>query len=339
MRVILLLCVIAIASPASAAELYYKWKKGDAHAFHFESTTTIAMSVANVPGMDVAGSMMGGLMGGAGGSGQGGLNTTFRVSSDFSEKVLLVKPDGTAEVELTVHKLSVEQEGRTVDMTAKLPKSATTVKAEVDRKGRAKFFKMVTVYVEEDGGLSLAVRAKKKGPLGAEATASVDGEEVTVFASIDPKTGTVRGGAVHKKAAPAQKQLKAKEERQADQGVDALPKEIFEMMELPDGDAAEGARVEQQHPFGSANVSVGTYEHDVVPIEYSLSADVDTGKLAQAPVGEDSKDTQSKTSFLGKARFNSARGQLESLSGKMSNSTGAAGAQMKMDTQFELSHK
>ena len=216
--------LLVTAGSASALELNYKWKKGDVHRFRYEDDSTMEMKMPGgmgMPGMQMPGMNMG----------AGGMTVQMKVQSVFSQKVLAVRPDGTAEVELTLEKLDFRQGDQSVTALKQIPPAARKVKAEVDRKGHAKFFRMVTLYVQE-GRTMVGVHNLKAGPHGASASMSAGDMRVDVVAAVDPKTGSVTLAMQEKKVPPALKAVTIKEE---DPAVDVIPKDIFEMMVLPEG--------------------------------------------------------------------------------------------------------
>ena len=87
--------VFLSAGSAHAVELVYKWKAGDQHRFQYEEKTQFALSgmmgmaMTPTPGGDAA--------------------MTATVRSAFSEKVLKARPDGSADILLTIDTLSIEQ--------------------------------------------------------------------------------------------------------------------------------------------------------------------------------------------------------------------------------------
>jgi hypothetical protein len=236
---------LLLSAPALAVELNYKWKKGDTHRFSYEDDTTLEMAMAGMPGMP-----------GMPGMGPGG-GMKMKVQTVFSQKVLGVRPDGTADVELTVEKLDFFQGGQKVANISQVPPAARVVKAEVDRKGKAKFYQMVTVYMKEDRML-LGVHKVQAGPRGASVSAEVGDQKVEVVASVDPKTGTITAAMkTTERPPPALKAVQIKEE---DPGVDVLPKQIFEMMVLPDGNIDPGSETRVAMPFGNLVVALDAVE-------------------------------------------------------------------------------
>src|SRR5690242_21621336 len=57
--------------------------------------------------------------------------------------------------------------------------------------------------------------------------------------------------------------------------VDVLPKQIFEMMVLPDGQMAAGSRFSSKVPMGDVSVSVDALQGEIANIHYTMNAKVD----------------------------------------------------------------
>lgn len=255
---------------ASAVELNYQWKKGDVHRFQYEDDSTIEMKMPGgmggmqmqMPGMDM---------------GKGGMNVRMKVQSTFSQKVLAVRPDGTAEVELTLEKMDLIGGDKRVTTLDKIPAAAKKVKAEVDRKGNAKFYKMVTVYIQE-GRTVVGVQNLKAGPRGASASMTAGDTRVDVVAAVDPKSGTVSLAMDEKKAPPpALKAVKIKEE---DPSVNVLPKQLFEMMVLPEGDMTPGGRYEVATPMGAMATTLSEIDNNVAQMRTTVA------QKTEVPAGE-----------------------------------------------------
>ncbi|MBN2498418.1 MAG: hypothetical protein JXR96_27755 [Deltaproteobacteria bacterium] len=247
------------AEPVSAVELAYRWSKGDVHRFHYRDETRMSLQVGAVPGMGV-----------------GGMNVEMVVESDFAMRVLEVRRDGSAEVELVIHKLDLTQGGRKLPALAKLPPAACKVRAEVDRKGRATFHRMVTVYVQEDR-VYLGVRKAEAGPHGAAASVSAGGPEggvdVDLVAAIDPKTGRITASAKVRERPPQLRKVKIKER---DPGIDILPRRIFEMMVLPDGELAPGGQAVLKTPLAEIAIRLDEMRSAIASLHYTTRAAVDT---------------------------------------------------------------
>lgn len=264
---------------ASAVELNYQWKKGDVHRFQYEDDSTIEMKMPGgmggmqmqMPGMDM---------------GKGGMNVRMKVQSTFSQKVLAVRPDGTAEVELTLEKMDLIGGDKRVTTLDKIPAAAKKVKAEVDRKGNAKFYKMVTVYIQE-GRTVVGVQNLKAGPRGASASMTAGDTRVDVVAAVDPKSGTVSLAMDEKKAPPpALKAVKIKEE---DPSVNVLPKQLFEMMVLPEGDMTPGGRYEVATPMGAMATTLSEIDNNVAQMRTTVAQKTEV-PTEEGAAGQESGD-------------------------------------------------
>lgn len=259
-----------VSTSAFAVELNYQWKKGDKHHFSYEDDTKFDMA------------MGGGMPGMPGMAAMGGGGMQMKLQTTFLEKVLNVRKDGTADIELTVEKLDFFQGGSKVASIAQIPPAARVVKAEVDRKGHAKFFQMVTVYMRDD---QMFVGVHKIGPNGASASASAGGQQVDLVASVDPKTGKVTASMKVSERPPALKKVTIKQE---DPGVDVLPKQIFELMVLPDGSMEPGQRVDVSMPLGTIRVELAALQGNVA----KLRTRMDGSKVEVSEQGAQSTPTR-----------------------------------------------
>jgi hypothetical protein len=311
--------VLFSAGSASAVELNYQWKKGDVHRFQYEDDSTIEMAMPGgmggmqMPGMQMPGMKMGG----------DGMKMRMKVQSTFSQKVLAVRPDGTAEMELTLEKMDIIQGDKRISTLDKIPAAAKNVKAEVDRKGHAKFFRMVTVYMQEGRtvvGVRNVVSATRNG---ARASMSAGDTQVTVVAAVDPKSGTISLAMDEKKAPPPA--LKAVKVKQEDPGVDVLPKQIFEMMVLPEGDMAPGSRVEVTTPMGAMATTLSEMDNTVAQLHTTVA------QKAEAPAGaagdEDEGSAQANMGGMNMGGMNMGGG----MGNGSGNGSGSGAMGMKVD--------
>jgi hypothetical protein len=247
--------------------------------------------------------------------GAGGMKMRMKVQSTFSQKVLAVRPDGTAEMELTLEKMDLIQGDKRISTLDKIPAAAKNVKAEVDRKGHAKFFRMVTVYMQEGRTVVGVHNVVSAGRNGARASMTAGDKQVTVVAAVDPKSGTVSLAMDEKKAPPpALKAVKVKEE---DPGVDVLPKQIFEMMVLPEGDMAPGSSVEVTTPMGAMATTLAEMDNTVAQLHTTVA------QKAEAPAGAGSEQA------AGNEDEGSAQANMGGMN--MGSGSGAGGMGMKMD--------
>ena len=366
--------LLLAAAPARAAELVYQWKTGATVAYHYQDETALTMELPNLGAMPGMGGMggMGGMLGGLGamGGGGGGLTTRLKVSSDFTQTVGRIFPDGSAEVSFEVTSLQVEQDGRQLGTLTSFPPEARTLKGRMDRKGHLVLEQELKVFMV-DNKVVVGVQAG-----GASASAQVeagDGDEqvsVKVFAGVDPKTGKVTASATMQ-AAPAKGEAQITDDTPS---VEALPIGLLDMLVLPDGDFRPGAVTEVQHPFGTLSCTAESFESNVAKMRVKSSTSVNTkqmaaptGKQAFTVSGDDGDDSfgmememdvfdtetgddeappmtgmpEMKTNLDADVtgQFDTARGALVQVAGTVKMNTEVSGMKMKTDSTFSLQAK
>ena len=236
-----------LAPRAQAIELDYQWKKGDVHRFTYQDDSKFKMSLGAM----------------------GTVEAAIKIKSQFSMKVLSVDAQGTAGVDFTLEKLDMWMNGKKAGSLAQIPPRARVVKAEIDTKGHARFTQMVSVYVHEN---RVYVGVQKLGPGGVAATGAVGDEEggvqVDVVAGVDPKTGKITAAVKLKETPPALKKVTLKQE---DPAVPAIPKQILEMLVLPEGQLSPGGTIELETPFGTLRARLGELKAGVAPLQLTLT--------------------------------------------------------------------
>lgn len=345
------------AGSVHAAELEYKWKKGDTHRFEFEADNQVEMKLGGAMG-----GMMGGMMGG-GGAG-GGIGAKIKTRSTFSQKVVKVLANGTAEIDFVVEKLDMFQGGKKIGSITEVPPQARKVRAEIDKKGKAKFYKMVTVYMKDD---QVYVGVKQEGKYGASGKARMGDQSIEIVASVDPKTGRVEAKMEVKKHKPKLKKVKVKKE---DPGVDILPKDILHMMQLPDGPVPTSGSHQIKMPIATVNLSVNSWKNNVLDYRTKIGmdakmqapADDEGGQGGGMPGmgggmpgmgggmpgmgggggsgGKSGASMSTKMKGTVDVQFDVGKGRLLSMKGDMTNTTSLGGmGSMKTATQFTLTRK
>jgi hypothetical protein len=328
------LVALLICSTAGAIELNYQWKQGDVHRFDYQDETKFVMS---------AGAM-------------GAQTMTLKVMSTFSQKVLSVAADGTAEIEFTLEKLQLQQGNRQASTLKQIPPLARTARAEVDTKGHAKFVQMVTMYVHENR-VYLGVRKFAAGPDGASASVEAGGPEggvaVDLVAAIDPKTGKVTASA---KAREIPAELKKVTLKQDDPGVDVLPRQIFELMVLPEGQFSPGGSLQTDTPFGKISATLETFEKGLAKLTMTIEGkQVAVGAGGLPPDGDAPPDMGAmmggqlggmlgggpgggmKADVASSLRFDVGVGKLLQIKGQIKTEMSMGGmAGVKTDTAFDL---
>jgi hypothetical protein len=332
--------ILFASGSASAVELNYQWKKGDVHRFQYEDDSTIEMKMPGMGGMGGMGGMQMQMPGMD--MGKGGMNVRMKVQSVFSQKVLSVRPDGTAEVELTLEKMDLIGGDKRVTTIDKIPAAAKKVKAEVDRKGNAKFYKMVTVYIQE-GRTVVGVHNLKAGPRGASASMTAGDTRVDVVAAVDPKKGTITLAMEEKKAPPPA--LKAVKIKKEDPSVDVLPKQIFDMMVLPEGDMAPGGRYEVTTPMGAMATTLNEIENNLAQMRTTVAQKTEVpaeaaeeSELGGADLESGDEDEGGSAQAMGgmdMGGMNMGAG-MDMGGGKPGKKGGGAGASMGMNVDVDV---
>jgi hypothetical protein len=323
-----------------------------------------------MPGMGGMGGMLGGMGGMPGMGAGGGITSRLKVVSDFTQKVGRVFPDGSAEVTFEVTSLQVEQDGRQLGTLTSFPAEARTLKGRMDRKGNLMLEQELKVYMVDNK----VVIGLEAGGTGAGATVEAgDGDErvtVKVFAGVDPKTGQVTASATMQ-TAPAQGEAAVTSDTPS---VEALPVGLLDLLVLPDGDFRPGAVTEVKHPFGSLSCTAESFDAGVAKLRVKSSTAVNT-RQATAPSGKqaftvsseegaDSFGIEMEMDVFGgeteedeappmaampemqtnldadvSAQFDTTRGALRQVAGKVKMKTQAGGVSMKTDSSFSLQAK
>lgn len=338
------LFVAAFASDATATELRYRWKQGATH--RFQTTGTDVVSISGM-GMNI--------------------DAEFHTRSRFALVIEQVAPDGLARGKLVIESFEVKDDsGQLLAGLESIPKGALSNPVRIDAKGRFQFEEVIYLMVEE-GGESHLVTAKV-GPTGGSASAQAGDEKVTVFASFDPKTGRLSGGAKIEKVA-AEKKKKTVAVKQDAKKVDLLPRQFMELLRLPDGPVTAGGAFDVE--VGPMRVSVKVEE--LTPEVAKLKTTVGTQVAVAAPAEEEHDDGElgagaggmgmpdlskmgmgnlpgmgggggkkgqagamgMKSDGAFTATFDRKAGMLERIAGKLTTETDAAGM-MKIRTTSDL---
>lgn len=227
------LALFAFPQLAQAGTWRYRFEPGK--QYRYRATSTSKMSV-QVP-------MMGAI------EDRIDLDTTYRLTVDRR------LPDGRYDLRIDVERLVLSPASGQPITLADIPAAFRTVRAYLTPRGRFQFYERVVVQVEqtEGGGSHYALGViKADGKVAAGAVTASDGEEeVTAYASIDPKTGKVSAGITRKKAAPAKKRTRTVErtEERPVQNLDLLPVDVLALMELPAGPVAPGMKATVSTPM------------------------------------------------------------------------------------------
>ena len=176
-RVAALFAALLVSTAAQAAELKYKWSKGDVHRFTHEEELTAD-------------------------------GDALSVRATYALRVLDAELDGKAQVQLTVESLQQVQGRRKTSLLARVPEAVRTVKADVDANGRMNLKKGVWLYPHHDAAVMGEQRSDKQaiaipprdlwdlivlpdGPLDPASQAETPTRFGNVFTTMDGLDGDV----------------------------------------------------------------------------------------------------------------------------------------------------
>jgi len=249
--------------------------------------------------------------------------------TDFHLIIGQVNPDGSATFTCRVVGFaSYAMPGRALMASHEgLAADALEVTGTITAKGQVSFDEEAYLVVTEKNE-KFYVRAKA-GPTEASAEAS-DGETtVSVYASYDPKTGKVIGGAKTTVKNP-RKTAATLTLGENDRRVDILPKQIMELFALPENPAPVGSAVTLQLPGARIQFLVDSYENDVAKLKMSFAADT-----ADTAGGDSPAAAMPKMTGLVEGAFAVAAGQLQHVNGKVKTEI-SMGTTMSMTSTFAL---
>lgn len=213
------LALLALTPDAHAQELRYRWVKGQTQRFEATGTDTLALN-----GMGMA------------------IEARYATRARFALAIDRVDPTGRARGQVILEAFEVkDDQGRVVAGLESIPRGALRSPLEIDAKGRFKLKELVALVIDDDGERLLVTH--EVSPTGGSAQAQLGDEKVTVFAGFDPKTGKLSGGAKIEKVAQAKKRRTVQVERDA-QTVELLPRQLLELLVLPEGQLRPGATFE-----------------------------------------------------------------------------------------------
>lgn len=211
--------LLALTPDAHAQDLRYRWVKGQTQRFEARGTDTLAMS-----GMGIA------------------IEARYDTHARFALAIDRVEPSGLARGQVILEAFEVkDDQGRVIAGLESIPRGALRSPLEIDAKGRFKLKELVALVIDDDGERLLVTH--KISPTGGSAQAQLGDEKVTVFAGFDPKTGKLTGGAKIEKLAQQKKRRTVQVERDA-QTVELLPRQLLELLVLPEGQLTPGATFE-----------------------------------------------------------------------------------------------
>ncbi|MBI3178046.1 MAG: hypothetical protein HYZ27_00195, partial [Deltaproteobacteria bacterium] len=262
------LCLVALAVPARAAELTYKWKAGSTYRFETESNDSVTMS-----GM--------------------GMNQQldFVTRGRFALKINKVNAKGKATGVLFVEAFAVQtKDGQKVAGLESIPKEELKSQVEVDAKGDFQFKEVIYVVVDDDGGNLLV--SGSAGPNSVSGTGRAGDQEVTVYAKFDPKTGALSAGYNTKTIAKKTKKVAVTQDKPK---VDVLPTMFMELLRLPDGDVAAGGEMNMDMAAAgmSGDLSATMKVQEMTAERAKLKLLIKSSAKAEVPA-EDAQDDEAE---------------------------------------------
>lgn len=208
----------------------------------------------------------------------------------------------------------------------------------------------------------LGVHKVQAGPGGVSSSVSgtVGDEKVEVVASVDPRTGKIT--AAMKTSAAPPPALKAVQIKEEDPGVDVLPKQIFEMMVLPEGNMEPGTEARVAAPFGNLLVALNAVEGGTARIRTRLDGQrmgVDAGQADTEDMGANMGGMNMGGMNMGgppegmggaegmpsagmkmdadvTSGFDVAKGRLMTIAGTASMDTDMGASRMRTQSRFNL---
>jgi len=204
---------LVLATHASAGDLAYRWRPESSVRFDAQMRDTVSFSGR---GMNV--------------------RAAYDTHTTFNLQIAKVKNDGTALGTLVVEAFDVKAaDGHRVAGLEAIPKRALKTNVEIDRKGAFRFKEIVYLVVDGDNPAQLVTMRAEVARAGLVAIVEQGEQEVTVYASFDPTTGRLSGGASEKALTPKKTTLAVDQDAQK---IELLPQQMLELFRLPDGAAS-----------------------------------------------------------------------------------------------------
>lgn len=213
---------ILFASNVHALELAYKWKQGEQRKFEFRSKTTLK----NTNGRGLF---------------QMGLVIQNRVF--FTRKVLQTLPNGSARVRFTIKRVISSFNGRKVISTRRLPLRARQWTALVNRFGKPQARHHVG-YIVREKKLHFVSYQSTIGTQQGQLSVSVYG------------TAQIRGHRVRGSIRLSQR-VQTVQLKKDETPIELLPKDLFDLMTLPERQMKENTSVRVKTPFMKIKTTLG----------------------------------------------------------------------------------
>lgn len=224
----------------------YTWRVGDRHTYDYREDAAMRMTVP----------MM------------GEIRAQFKIASRFDLIVEELTADGWAMVRLELGSLSISGPAGELATLASLPARARSVSAAISPRGAIVFAHHVSVaFGQEQAHVLIAGDGKiDHSRARVSASASANGETISVAASIDVQTGQVRAEATHTGAPPPV--------QNDDSAIDVFPRDLLELLVLPESDLTDGGEVAVTGPWGETRVTARRADNDLVSVHSVFDTDV-----------------------------------------------------------------
>lgn len=289
--------------------LLYQFKKGDIWRYKAVENTDMKISLSNDMMGDMGGFGMPGL------DSSGGMSQKFRSETEFDIKIVQVNSDNSASFEMVVSSFNVYlMPGKTLIASDQgISKGDLKVKGKITSKGVVTFEEDVYILVDKNDNKYLVSASVNKN--SAQASATTGEEDVQVYASFDPKTGSVKAGvSIEKKKKLAKKELK--KVTQEDKRVDILPKRYMELFLLP----TESIIVSQKQiitaPMMSIEFLPKKYENSILNAQLNIKTDNKEMNSMITETESEAPQVGMKMDGSVDIEFNQKVGKLQNLKGK-----------------------
>ncbi|MCA9676743.1 MAG: hypothetical protein KC464_17040 [Myxococcales bacterium] len=230
-----------------AYQLSYGWRAGDVHRYRYAETVEVEASMGGGGGMGA--DMTGGMGASMGGGMAGGISISIDATSDVALHVLDVADDGWAHVTLDLTAYDLSSGGQRLLALDALPRAARTAEAWISPRGEVVFANVVLVAFEgETMAVASTARAADRAAARARVSASVGDQELTIESEVDLQAGTSKA----KGSSRSRKRRLAADATT----LDVMPRQLLQMIVLPDDAIAGGSHVEVATPFGAASVTL-----------------------------------------------------------------------------------
>jgi hypothetical protein len=296
-----LLCAVS----AHAAPWRYSLTPGQTRPFHYHGVDDVSAQLPMV----------------------GAVTQHLVVDTDFTLKVLSRLPDGRADVEVRLGKVTLTGAGGPTTIAA-VPAELKVLRAYLSARGQFEFYRRVVVEVMDDGAYAFG----RIDSHGASASAQANGERITATAAIDPKTGRVSATISTQAAAPTTHL----EERREPTTVELLPAQVLSLLELPEGPVTEGEGFSMKLPSmsvegrGLPGAACGKARCGRLAMKASM--DGSQGALVQTAGAMGADDEAQGAMQDGMAQANAQLGQAMGLPGGAP--APAPGMQLTLDVEL-----